>query len=239
MIFRTTFNPSSALYALVYLLGAWVVNYFFGFISLEYSRQSILARDAGAAVVLPLLTALLWWGKLVSTSFTIKALSYVASHRRRRNTTKLAKTFELIIDTNLKKFRLIILVCASLIAFNYLYWGGVFAPLQNQFRYILLLQALPLWLCIINFFAALIVSFHFSKMYITKYLRIRLFEIEELGPLCNVVIVNTLICFVAISTYTINGLFFDLPDVDKYIMLLGCLVLVFFLLSPIFLFERS
>jgi hypothetical protein len=79
--------------------------------------------------VLPLLTALLWWGKLVSTSFTVKALSYVANHRRSRKTTQLAKTFALIMDTNHKKFRLIIVVCASLIAFTSL----AFVALHDQF----------------------------------------------------------------------------------------------------------
>ena len=132
MFFRTAFTPSSALFPLFYLFGAWTVNYLFGFISFEYPRQSPLARDAGAAFVLPILTALLWWGQLVSTSFAIKALSHVASHRRRRNTKKLEKIFENIIDTNLKKFRVAILFCAIFIAFNYLYWEGLFAPIENK-----------------------------------------------------------------------------------------------------------
>lgn len=236
-------NPSSALFPLIYLFGAWAVNYLFGFMSLEYPKQSSLARDAGSAVVLPLLTALLWWGKLVSTSFAVKALSYVASHRRSRNITKLAKTFEHIIYTNLKKFRLIIFVCACLIAFSYLYWEGVFAPIENQeqqsqYRYVLLLQALPFWFCIINFFVSLVVVFQISKIYITKYLRVRLFEIEELSPLCNVVVVYFLISFLAVTTYTINGIFFVLPDVDIYILFFSCSVLAFFLFSPIFLVQK-
>ena len=203
----------------------------------------MLARDAGAAFVLPLLTALLWCGKLFSTSFAVKALSYVASHRRRRNTTKLAKIFERIIYTNLKTCRPIILICSSLIAFNYLYWEGLFAPFEDQaqqshYRSVLLLQGLLLWFCIINYFVELIVVFQLSKIYITKYFRVRLFEIEEFSPLCNVVIVNFLISFLAISTYPLNELFFDLPDVDKYVMLVSLLLLAFFLFSPVLLVQK-
>ena len=237
------FNLSSASLPLVYLFGAWAVNYLFGFMSFEYPRQSGLARDAGTAAVLPVITALLWWGRTVCTSSGIKALSYVASHRRSRNTNKLAATFEYIIYINVKKFRPIIFIFASLIAFNYLYWEGLFSTLENEvqqntYRYILLLQAFPFWFCVINFIVLLIVIFQLSKIYITKYLRIRLFEIEELSPLCNVVIVNFLMCFVAVSSYTINGLFFDLPVVDKYLIFISCLILAFFLLFPIFLVRK-
>lgn len=243
MFFRTALHPSSALYPLVYLLGAWVVNYLLGFISFEYPRHSALARDAGSAVVIPLVTALLWWGRQISKSFAVNALSYVASHRRRRKSNKLAKTFEHIICANLKKYRLIIIVCASLMASNYLYWGGVLSSSDHslqigEYRYILLIQAWPLWFCIFNYFLELIVVFQLSKVYLTKYFRVRLFEIEELGPLCNVVIVNFLISFLAVSTYTINGLFFDLPDVDIYLILHSCLILALFLLLPVFLVRK-
>ena len=243
MFFRTAFTPSSALFPLFYLFGAWTVNYLFGFISFEYPRQSPLARDAGAAFVLPILTALLWWGQLVSTSFAIKALSHVASHRRRRNTKKLEKIFENIIDTNLKKFRVTILFCAIFIAFNYLYWEGLFAPIENQnhqgqYRYILFVQALPFWFCLINFILALIVVFQLTKIYTIKYLRVRLFEIEEFSPLCNVVMVNFLFSFLTISTYGINGLFIEIPNIDKYVVLIGCLVLAFFLFFPIFIIRK-
>jgi hypothetical protein len=145
---RTAFNPSYALFPLIYLFGAWAINYLFGFISFEYPRQSALARDAGAALVL------------------------------------------------------------------------------------------PLWFCLINFIMALMVVFQLLKIYTTKYLRVRLFEIEELSPLCNVVMVNLLLSFLIISTYAINGLFIDIPNTDKYLVLMGCLVLAFFLLSPMFLIRK-
>jgi hypothetical protein len=53
-----------------------------------------------------------------------------------------------------------------------------------------------------------------------------------------VVIVNFLLSFLTISAYSINGLFVDIPDTDKYVVLTVCLVIAFFLLSPIYLIRK-
>ena len=102
MFCKTAFNPSAAFLPVVYLLVAWSVNYLLGFMSFEYAKQSLLAGDAGIAAILLILTALLWWGKRVSISCAIKALSYAATHGRKHNTIKFAKNSNILLIQILK-----------------------------------------------------------------------------------------------------------------------------------------
>ncbi|TRY30377.1 hypothetical protein [Aliiglaciecola sp. M165] len=225
---------------LAYVLTLWLFNYSLGFISIEQDRTSVLARDAGAAVVLPLLTALLWWSRNVCIVSCANSLGYIASHRRTRKQSKLVHHFEKIIINRLSKLNAVIAVLAAMIATLYLSSEGLFNVQEtsvyqvSEYRYLLLLQALPLWFCLLSYITTLYFILRLVFLYCSKYMRVRLFEVEEMSPICDLIVVNFLFATLLISTYPINSFFVDIPKTDQFLMLFFAIIIAGILLVPIY-----
>lgn len=244
MFLRINFSTHGILLPASYTLFAWLLNYFLGFISLEHLPTSIAARDAGAAFTLPLMTGLLWWGKSLCLDSGAKNLSKVISHRRRTNIERLSHLLSNILGKKLQRFSLRILSISILISFTYLYSEGLFfindtTKDTSSYRFILLIQAIPFWISILYFITSLVLIYRLTHSYLAKYWRVRLFEIEVMIPICNMVVTNFLVSALLIAVYPLNTLFVTLPDTDqKGLLLFSCLAagLLFY---PIILVQQA
>lgn len=244
MFLSKVFTLNKMYLPFIYLVIAWLINYSLGFISFDHDPNSILARDAGAAFTLPLMTSLLWWGKKMCITSGVKNLILVASHRRKKNTRRLSMLFTRIIDKKLWHLQPYLSFLALTISFSYLYSEGLFVVNEasidvSKYRYILLIQALPFWICILNFITALLLIYRLAHTYLSKYWRVRLFEIEVMGPICNMVVVNFLISILLISVYPLNAIFVTLPATDRYALLFFSLLCSGLLFYPILLVQRA
>jgi hypothetical protein len=244
MFLRKVLEKNGIYFPLYYLIVAWFLNYFLGFISFVYDPNSVLARDAGAAFTLPLMICLLWWGKRMCLTVGAKNLAFVASHRHRRNNQRLFILFMHIMQRKIRRLQPYLILTATAISFTYLYSEALFivsdsSSSPSQYRFILLLQALPFWICILNFIAVLLIIYRLTNIYLTKYWKVRLFEIEIMGPICNMVVVNFLVSALLISVYPINALFVTLPETDRIALLFFSFFSASLLLYPILLVQRA
>lgn len=229
---------------LAYLLVVLVVNVLFDTVTLEHPRDSIMARDAAAALTLPFLTMLLWWGRRVSMLSAASSLAHIVSHRRQREALRLSGVLLGTLVVSLRR-RQHIPILASLFLFagyvyaEDLYRGFESLAILNKFgRLALLLQGWGLWYCLLNFVTSLVIQFLMIKQYLNRYLRVRLFEIEELSPACNIVIVNFCIAVFALCCYPLHAIFIDIPDTDQYVLLVLSVIIAVLLLAPVFFIRN-
>jgi hypothetical protein len=212
---------------LVYIVIAWSFNYFMGFISFSYPRDSLQARYAGAALMMPLITAAAWWGCRFCLLNASINLGKVIGRRRKKSSSQLSRILTEILDHALRRAMPYILILAFCIGAAYLYINGLFVTGPGDTRKIfLMIQVLPLWTAILAMIYCTFIVFRLMSRHIRHHFRIRLFEIERLQPLGNLVVVNFLLSSALLSLYSINILVADMPTSDLLIItgLLGLIL---------------
>ncbi len=218
------------LYAVIML----TINGLLGFISFSYSPESLAARDAGAAFVLPVLTAMAWWGYRFNVVKAAQYLAPVISHRRRNSVSRIQGWLIRLLVSRVEQVRWALVIAALVLSSAYLISQGITDTLAEQpVRIILLIQAFPLWLAVLHVLTANILTLKFLKKHLNEYFRVRLFEIERLRPVCHLVVTNFLVASLLITVYSLNALFITLPLTDALLMLVFSLVILMVLIQPV------
>lgn len=209
-----------------------------GYISFSYPRDSLQARYAGAALIMPLITAAAWWGCRFCLLNASTNLGKVIGHRRKKTSSQLSRILTKHLEHALRLAMPCILILATFIGAAYLYIDGLFVAVPGDTKQIfLMIQVLPLWTAILALIYCTFIVFRLMSKHIRHYLRVRLFEIERLQPLGNLVVVNFLFSSALLSLYLINTLVVDVPTSDLLIIigLLG--VILSSLLYPMWLLR--
>ncbi|WP_395343169.1 hypothetical protein PN836_002795 [Ningiella sp. W23] len=96
----------------------------------------------------------------------------------------------------------------------------------GTYRYLLFAQAIPIWTSILYILFTMILLFQILTKHIKRYLRVRLFEIELLKPLSEIIFTNFFVAISIIAVYPLNALVYDLPFIELVLMFVfSCLTL--------------
>lgn len=225
---------------LAYLFLAWSLNWYMGFISFSHPRDSLSARNAGAALMMPLMTAVAWWGCRACLLNGSTNLSKVIEHRRRKTANHVSSLLAVTLDAALRRAMPSVVLLAACIGTVYLFFERLLVNVQADMELLFLsAQIFPLWTAILALIYATFIVFSLMSRHIRHHLRVRLFEIERLQPVCNLVVVNFLISSALISLYSINILVVNLPRTDLLIIVGMLGVILFSLLYPMYLIRRA
>ncbi|WP_414830496.1 hypothetical protein [Alteromonas sp. H39] len=210
------------------------VNSLLGFISFSHPPDSLAARDAGAAFVIPILTAMAWWGYRINVVKASQYLAAVISHRRHDNLSRMEGWLVRIMVSRVEQLRWMLVIAALVLSTAYLVSQEITATLGDEpRRIILLVQAFPLWLSILHVLTANVLTLKFLRKHLNQYFRVRLFEIERLRPVCHLVVTNFLVASLLLTIFGLNALFITLPLADALLMLVFSLVILLILLQPV------
>ena len=210
------------------------INTLLGFISFSYPPDSLAARDAGAAFVLPILTAMAWWGYRIVVVKTSQYLAAVISHRRRNSLSRIQRWLVRLLVSRVDRVRWGLVLAALTLSLAYLISQGLTDTLKEEpTRIVLLLQAFPLWLSILHVLTANVFTLKFLRKHLNDYFRVRLFEIERLRPVCHMVVTNFLVASLLLTIFSLNALFITLPLIDALLMLVFSLVILLILIQPV------
>ena len=225
------------------LVVLWTVNYLLGFITVTAVAPAI-QRDAGAAVVLPLVMCLAWWGANYCSLIAGTQMAEIAGYRKQKLNKHIASTLTHLINKSVGRKIPYIATLAVIIGSSYVLSQGLVeiegvTEEHNQKRIFLLLHALPVWFFVVRFIATLTDITLLVKKYLHKHLSIQLFEVEEIAPVCKIVLANFLMATMLLATYPINIVFVELPPIDQFITLFFSVVLLGFLVVPIFITRNT
>ena len=211
-----------------------VINSLLGFISFSHPPDSMAARDAGAAFVVPVLTAMAWWGYRINVVKAARYLAAVISHRRRNSLARIQSWITRLLVSRVEQVRWALVMAALILSSAYLISQGITDTLSEQpIRIILLMQAFPLWLSILHVLTANVLTLKFLRKHLNQYFRVRLFEIERLRPVCHLVVTNFLVASLLLTIFGLNALFITLPLADALLMLVFSLVILLILIQPV------
>ncbi|OJF67676.1 hypothetical protein BK026_02110 [Alteromonas sp. V450] len=127
-----------------------------------------------------------------------------------------------------------IFVCALVVSIGYVFSQGIADKVTEQpKRVFLLLQAVPIWLAGLSLFSSNIIVLRFIKRHLQKHFRVRLFEMEEMMPLCKLVLHNFCLTSILLAIYSVTFLFVDVPLTDAMLLSVISLLIVLLLLQPI------
>ncbi len=227
------YKPHYLLPAL-YLFIVLSMNFYLGFISLDYEATSLAARDAGTALTAPILVAFAWWASHQTLESSAIYLSFLLSHRRKKSRLRLVDTVRLTFISQQSKVLPYIVVIAVCVASGYVFSQGIADKVTEQpKRLFLLVQAIPMWISGLLLFTSNIIVLRFIKRHLEKHFRIRLFEMEKLMPLCKLVLHNFCLASVLLAIYSITFLFVEVPLTDAMLLSVISFLLVLLLLQPI------
>ena len=219
---------------ILYLFIVLGVNYYLGFISFNFQVTSLAARDAATALIAPLLVAFAWWASYKTLYSSAFYLSFLLSHRRKKSRARLAETLRFTFFSQLLKALPYIFVCALLVSSGYVFSQGIADKITEQpKRVVLLLQAIPMWLTGLSLFSSNIIVLRFIKRHLQKHFRVRLFEMEEMMPLCKLVLHNVCLLSILLAIYSITFLFVEVPLTDAVLLSVISLLIVLLLFQPI------
>jgi hypothetical protein len=202
--------------------------------SFDFPRDSIEARDAGAAVVLPILTTLCFVGQGFLVRVFTQNMSVLIAHRRGRTLEQVSIYLKHIILTNVKRaLPFIFGIMLFVVAVYFSSQGLILADTGNQYRYILLLQALPLWISILCFAYTVLVIYMLMHRHIAKNLRVRLFEIEKMQPLSNIVLASFSVASALVSVYAMQVVVINIPLADIILISTALMLTLGLLIWPL------
>lgn len=216
-----------------------MVNALLGFISFSHPPDSLAARDAGAAFVVPVLTAMAWWGYRFNIEKAAQYLAPVIGHRRRNSASRIKRWLVRLLMSRVEQVRMGLIIAAMVLSSMYLISQGLTDSLAAQpTRIFLLIQAFPLWLAVLHVLTVNIFTLKFLKKHLNDYFRVRLFEIERLRPVCHLVVTNFLVASLLLTVFSLNALFITLPLTDALLMLVFSLVILMVLVQPVIEMSR-
>lgn len=217
-----------------------ILNYSLGFISFDMPRGSISARDAGAAMTLPTLTALCIIGQSLIVNTGTKSLSSLMVHRRSRSSENMIASLRKMISRNVKNALPFLFIFAALmVVFYFSSQELIQANTDASYRYILLGQALPLWLAILYFTYSLFIIYKIMTKHISNHLRVRLFEIEKIKPLNTLVLLSFSSASILLSVYSLQVFVMTMPPVDLVLITIALLLSFCLLIWPLLLIRSK
>ncbi|MCC2618265.1 hypothetical protein LJ739_18555 [Aestuariibacter halophilus] len=223
----------------LYAITMWLTNVWLGFLSLD-APSGLAKRDAGAALTLPLITLLCTVGCHYCLNGTAMCLERIHSFRPRQFRVSRYHTIVRLAERDFRRARFGLLIAPLTIASGYIWHEGIAQNIwqSNPWRLVLLAQAYPLWIMIFRLLYCLWFSVRVVLLTIRNHLTVRLYEIEELTPICHLVIMNVLFASLVMATYPLNLLFIPLPATDLLILAVLGGVLVSLLLYPVLVIHR-
>lgn len=219
-----------------------VVNWIFGFIFVPNASSSYVEiRDAGAAIALPIIGGhflffLPYLNKKAQTSILQTAALSNSSLRY-------ARIYAKLISQVPSKFVPIASVIGLIMSIGYLLSEGLIVidglSTQESFRrLILLVQTFYMYGAISLCTFSLVNITILVSRYATRHLRVELFHVDELAPLANSFLSNTMIAAMGLCLAPIFWLGREIPTTDIFIILMLIPVVFFLCFYPFFKIHR-
>ena len=216
----------------------WLINITFGLMSFS-PVGSIEIKDTQSSFVLPLVAAIAWWGIRVITVYGEESLAKVITHGHSQHLPRVRKWLKGFLRAKAKRTLPFIVIGTIPLVSYYGLVNEVFANNYGiNYRAILFFQAWFFW---ISFFFLLHVVYTGQRvitMHLRKKLRIRLFEIEQFSPICQLIIVNFLIPSLIITVITASAIANPYSEFDLILACIGLMVTVCFLTYPMLTIRR-
>lgn len=221
-------------FACLYAIFGWTLNFQLGFLSEQNIASDMDARDAGAALVLPALTAFLIMGNLAINKVGANALAQLSSVNKTWDTKRLKSHFTHFLNLNTIRCLKFVIVLAVVAASTYLIASGVlFYESTNDMRVVLLLQAVPLWTSILLILNSIYNVYRVLRKILRYRLRLSLFEVEKLSPIGHFLITVFFIFCGALAIYALNILFIPLSTIDIALITVFSLIMLAALILPL------
>ena len=188
---------------------------------------------------MPISAAIAWWGAMVIKDYSKESLAKVITHGHPHHMPRVQTWLHDLIAIQVKKNLPLIVIGTLPIVSFYGYQNGVFNDNYGfNYRAILFFQAWITWV----FFFCLLFLVYLGQRLITQHLekkkRIRLFEIEQFSPICQLTIINFSIPCLIITVTAASAFLNPYSEFDMYATLLGFIVIFFFLTNPMLTIRR-
>ena len=223
---------------ITFLTAMWLINIVFGLLSLSPINE-LQSKDAQSAFIMPLVTAIAWWGISVITAYSEESLAIVITHGHGQHLARVKNWLHQFLHVKTKKILPLIVIGTLPIVSFYGLQNQIFSTNYGlNTRSILFIQA---WLTWISFFLLLYVIYlgqRLISMHLHKKLRIRLFEIEQFSPICSLTIVNFVIPCLIVTFTAASAIFNPYSDYDLFVSLFGLIVTLCFLIYPMLTIRR-
>ncbi|WP_395343172.1 hypothetical protein PN836_002810 [Ningiella sp. W23] len=122
-----------AIYAGIYILICWIFYALLGFISFEHPQDSYHARDAGAAITLPVIVSLCIFGQHIVLRRNSYQIAKLMSYRRRKTPAELSSQIKSIVEHHIKKRMVWLAILAMIIVA--VYFMHVSVEIDPSFRF--------------------------------------------------------------------------------------------------------
>ena len=216
----------------------WLINIVFGLMSLSPIGE-LQSKDAQSAFIMPLVTAIAWWGISVIKAYSEESLAIVITHGHSQHFARVKKWLHQFLLLKTKKILPLVVIGTLPIVSFYGLKNEIFSHNYGfNPRSILFIQA---WLTWVSFFLLLYVVYlgqRLITMHLHKKLRIRLFEIEQFSPICSLTIVNFFIPCLIITFTAASAIFNPYSEYDLLAAFVGLMVALCFLVYPMLTIRR-
>lgn len=229
-----------AIFSITYLIGCWCLNYVFGLLVVVPESTEIAAIEAGAAFVIPMLTAFILTGNHLIIAAGSRAIAKIIAIKRPSRTQTLKMRIARMLINARRRQILNVLILASFCATAYLLLSGVLDDqLHSAFWWVIYVQAIPLWSVIILCIMSVTHVYLLLKKCLLLGSRLSLFEVEKLAPAGDVMLTVFFVLSVAVGIYSLNAFFVDMPAIDIALISLGVLLTLVCLAVPLKVLQSS
>lgn len=212
----------------------WFINIVFGLI--DFSATDVQQiTDSQSAIVLPLVMAIAWWGIRVVIAFSEESLSAVITHGHSHHLPRMKKWLRTLLMSKSKSALPFIAIATLPIVSFFGYENGFFnGRLNLHYRDILFVQAWAAWISFISLLYIVYLGQRLITMHMHKKLRIRLFEIEQFSPICQLTIFNFFIPSAIVTITTASAMLNPYSDFDFVAVFIALTIVLCFLSFPMF-----
>lgn len=216
--------------AALYLAFFWVLNYQLGFFTLDTTQPDYVLRDASAAFVCPLISAVLIYSNVLFIRLGSESLARISIINTERDCAKAQRRFtQFLLRFQLLSFGLTLFI-SFCIAVLYLHFSGFWiANPEQEFRWVLLAQIFPFWIMLVMLVLTIYKVQLSLRLLLAKFARISLFESEKLKPISDFLFASFFAYCFHMLLYLLVTLFVDLLWLD--IVILGIISGITFLVQ--------
>lgn len=211
----------------------WLINILIGLLTFTPSTE-LEKSEAQNAFIVPMMLGVCWWGIRVVRSYSQHTLSKVITHNHAHHQARLSILLRQLLERKTSKALPVLVILSMPIVGFYSYVNGAFDGLSLlDNRLALVLQAWSMWSVFFVLMYTVFLGQRIISLHVRKKIRIKLFEIEQFSPFCQLILANFFLpCFI-ITLVAATAVLNPYSDIDLIVTSVTLTVVFCFLSYPI------